>query len=86
MNSLDGIKLTIIRSLSDTWRVLSGDKIGEGNVFIRNDLIIKLARYISFRFFFFFFGNLSKFINIILCMIYLRGLSSEGYLVECVAS
>ena len=54
MNSLDGIKLTIIRSLSDTWRVLSGDKIGEGNVFIRNDLIIKLARYISFLFFFFF--------------------------------
>lgn len=53
MNSLDGIKLTIIRSLSDTWRVLSGDKIGEGNVFIRNDLIIKLARYISSRFFFF---------------------------------
>ena len=85
MNSLDGIKLTIIRSLSDTWRVLSSDKIGEGNVFIRNDLIIKLARYISSRFFF-FFGNLSKFINIILCMIYLRGLSSEGYLVECVAS
>ena len=84
MNSLDGIKLTIIRSLSDTWRVLSGDKIGEGNVFIRNDLIIKLARYISSRFF--FFGNLSKFINIILCMIYLRSLSSEGYLVECVAS